>query len=177
MNLIMFLFCFPFQLLVFVSIFCLHYHRIWFSIYWISSLMFRGFPCGSDSKESTYNDEDLGLIPGLGRFSGRGMATHSGFLPGESPWTEEPGGLQSIGSQRVGHNWVTDTFTSFLWCFTLSEFFHKIQSFLHFLKILLNTRIPQILRMLERWCDNHSNLILREPHLSITNTQFNEIYV
>ena len=27
------------------------------------------------------------------------------FLPGESPWTEEPGGLQSMGSQRVGHNW------------------------------------------------------------------------
>ena len=27
------------------------------------------------------------------------------FLPGESPWTEEPGGLQSVGSQRVGHNW------------------------------------------------------------------------
>ena len=26
------------------------------------------------------------------------------FLPGESPWTEEPGGLQSIGLQRVGHN-------------------------------------------------------------------------
>ena len=27
------------------------------------------------------------------------------FLPGESPWTEEPGGLQSMGSQRVGHDW------------------------------------------------------------------------
>ena len=27
------------------------------------------------------------------------------FLPGESPWTEEPGGIQSIGSQRVRHNW------------------------------------------------------------------------
>ena len=26
------------------------------------------------------------------------------FLPGESPWTEEPGGLQSMGLQRVGHN-------------------------------------------------------------------------
>ena len=26
------------------------------------------------------------------------------FLPGEAPWTEEPGGLQSIGSQTVGHN-------------------------------------------------------------------------
>ena len=33
-----------------------------------------------------------------------GMATHSRFLPGESPWTEEPGRLPSIGSQRVGHN-------------------------------------------------------------------------
>jgi len=33
-----------------------------------------------------------------------GMATHSSILPGESPWTEEPGGLQSMGSQRVGHD-------------------------------------------------------------------------
>ena len=33
------------------------------------------------------------------------------FLPGESPWTEEPGGLQSIGSQRVRHKWATNTFT------------------------------------------------------------------
>ena len=31
------------------------------------------------------------------------------FLPGESPRTEEPGGLQSMGSQRVGHNWATNT--------------------------------------------------------------------
>ena len=29
------------------------------------------------------------------------------FLPGESPWTEEPGGLQSVGLQRVGHDWAT----------------------------------------------------------------------
>ena len=36
------------------------------------------------------------------------MATHSVFfLPGESPWAEEPGGLQSMGSQRVGHDLVT----------------------------------------------------------------------
>ena len=34
------------------------------------------------------------------------------FLPGESPWTEEPGGLQSIGLQRVGHNWATKLSTS-----------------------------------------------------------------
>ena len=38
----------------------------------------------------------------------KGMGAHSsGFLPGESPWTEEPGRLQSTGSQRVGHNLVT----------------------------------------------------------------------
>ena len=37
-----------------------------------------------------------------------GMATHSSILGmGESPWTEEPGGLQSIRLQRVGHDWAT----------------------------------------------------------------------
>ena len=34
----------------------------------------------------------------------REMATHSSILPWEIPWTEEPGGLQSMGSQRVGHD-------------------------------------------------------------------------
>ena len=33
-----------------------------------------------------------------------GMATHSGILAWRIPWTEEPGGLQSMGSQRVGHD-------------------------------------------------------------------------
>ena len=33
-----------------------------------------------------------------------GMATHSNILAWRIPWTEESGGLQSIGSQRVGHN-------------------------------------------------------------------------
>ena len=32
------------------------------------------------------------------------MATHSSILTWEAPWTEEPGGLQSTGLQRVGHN-------------------------------------------------------------------------
>ena len=34
-----------------------------------------------------------------------GMATHSSVLTWRIPWTEEPGGLQSMGSQRVGHDW------------------------------------------------------------------------
>ena len=36
------------------------------------------------------------------------------FLPGESPWTKEPGGLQSMGSQRVRHNWATKHSTYYL---------------------------------------------------------------
>ena len=41
----------------------------------------------------------------------KGMATHSSILAWRIPWTEEPGGLQSIGSQRIWHNWATNTFT------------------------------------------------------------------
>ena len=55
-----------------------------------------------------------GLIPGLGRSPGKekgypllsekAMAPHSSTLSWRIPWTEEPGGLQSMGSQRVGHD-------------------------------------------------------------------------
>ena len=37
------------------------------------------------------------------------MATHSSILAWRLPWTEEPGRLQSMGSQRVRHNWVNNT--------------------------------------------------------------------
>ena len=37
----------------------------------------------------------------------KAMAPHSSTLAWKIPWTEEPGGLQSMGSQRVGHDWVT----------------------------------------------------------------------
>ena len=39
-------------------------------------------------------------------------ATHSSIFPWRIPWTEEPGGLQSMGSQRVGHNQATNTLVS-----------------------------------------------------------------
>ena len=39
------------------------------------------------------------------------MATHSSILARRSPWTEEPGGQQSMVLQRVSHNSVTNTFT------------------------------------------------------------------
>ena len=61
-----------------------------------------GFPGGSDGKESAYNEGDLGLI---GKIPWRrAWQPTPVFLPGESPWTEEPGGLQSLGSQRVRYD-------------------------------------------------------------------------
>ena len=61
-----------------------------------------GFPGGSDDKESTGSAGDLSSIPGLGR-STSGEPGNP-LQPGESSWTEKPGGLQFMGSQRVEHN-------------------------------------------------------------------------
>ena len=67
-----------------------------------------GFPGGSVDKESACNAGDLGLIPGLGGSLEKGMATHSSILAWRIPWTEEPGRLQSMGWQRVGHTeWLS----------------------------------------------------------------------
>ena len=41
----------------------------------------------------------------------KGMSTHSSILAWRIPWTEEPGELQSLGLQKVRHDWVTNTFT------------------------------------------------------------------
>ena len=49
-------------------------------------------------------DRDVGSIPGWEDPLEEGMATHSSILAWRTPWTEEPGGLQSTGSQRVGHD-------------------------------------------------------------------------
>ena len=46
---------------------------------------------------------DTGSIPGLGRFPGEGNGNPLQYSCLENPMTEEPGGLQSIGLQRVGH--------------------------------------------------------------------------
>ena len=47
---------------------------------------------------------DVGLIPGSGRSPGGGHGNNSSILAWRIPWTEEPGRLQSIGSERVGHD-------------------------------------------------------------------------
>ena len=64
---------------------------------------FLGFPGGSVGKESACKVRDLCSICGLGRSPGGGHGNPV-FLSAESPWTEEPGRLQSTELQRAGHN-------------------------------------------------------------------------
>ena len=72
----------------------------------------QGFSGGSDGKESTCNEGDLGSITGLGRSSGEGNGYPLQYFAWTILWTEEPGRLHFMGSQRVGHNWATFTFSS-----------------------------------------------------------------
>ena len=59
-----------------------------------------GFPHGSMVKNLPANAGDTGLIPGRGRSTGEGKATHSSILAWEIPWTEESGRLQSVGLKK-----------------------------------------------------------------------------
>ena len=67
----------------------------------------QGFPSGSVVKNPPAKAGEAGdadSVPGLGKSPGGGMATHSGILAWRIQWTEEPGGLQSIGSQRIRYD-------------------------------------------------------------------------
>ena len=63
-----------------------------------------GLPRWLNSKEFTCYAEDAGSIPELKNPLEDGMETHSSILACRIPWTEKPGGIQSIGSQRDGNN-------------------------------------------------------------------------
>ena len=67
-----------------------------------------GFRGGSDSKEPVCNEGEPGSILGLGRSPGEGNGNYSNILAWRIPWIQELGGLQSKGSQRVGHDWATN---------------------------------------------------------------------
>ena len=65
---------------------------------------------------------------------GEWIATHSSILAWEIPWTEEPGGLQSMGPQRVRHDWVTkctkfNIQTQRLFCGFSCVLFHRWKSY------------------------------------------------
>ena len=63
------------------------------------------FPGGSDGKECASRAGDLGFNTWVRKIPWRrAWQPAPVFLAGESPWTEEPGGLQTLGSQRVGRD-------------------------------------------------------------------------
>ena len=64
-----------------------------------------GFPGGSEGREIACNAGVRGSIAGWVDPLEKEMATHSSILAWRIPWTKEPGGLQSVGSQRVGIGW------------------------------------------------------------------------
>ena len=63
-----------------------------------------GFPSGSDNKESSCNEGDLGLIPGLGRFPGRGHGN-----PLQYSCLENPNGQRSLAAYRPWSHKDSDT--------------------------------------------------------------------
>ena len=60
--------------------------------------------CGTSCLQCR-NAGDMGSIPGSGSSPGGGHGSHSNICAWRIPWTEEPGGLQSVESQRVRHDW------------------------------------------------------------------------
>ena len=71
----------------------------WYLYKWASqvALVVKNLPA------SAGDIRDVGSIPGSGS-----MVTHSSIFAWRIPWTEDPGRLQSMGSQRVRHDWVTE---------------------------------------------------------------------
>ena len=68
------------------------------------SIYMWGFSGGSDSKESDCNAEDRVQSLGWEDPLQKGMAIHSSILAWRIPWTEGPGRVQPMGTQRVGHD-------------------------------------------------------------------------
>ena len=62
------------------------------------------FSDSSDGKGSACDTGGLASVPGSGRPLEKGMTTRSSIFAWSIPWTEGPGGVQSMGSQRVKHN-------------------------------------------------------------------------
>ena len=70
-----------------------------------------GFSGGSDGKECAYSAGDMGSVLGWEDLLEEGMATHCSILAWRIPLTQKPGRLQSMESQRVRHDWASNTFT------------------------------------------------------------------
>ena len=86
-----------------------HYYYTWTSLV---AQMVKNLPVMWETRVQSLDEEDP---------LKKGMESHSSILAWKTPWTEETRGLLSMGSHRIGQDWVTNTFT-----FTLSYCFYTI---------------------------------------------------
>ena len=95
------------------------------------------------------------------------MAMHSSTVAWKIPWTEEPGRLQSMGSQRVGHDWVTSLSLSHLY---LDEHIYISEIFLIYTDwIKLYFSLPFLYNMLEEFfhLKEHVSVIISKDYCSV----------
>ena len=90
---------------------------------------YKGFPGESSGKESACSTGDLALIPWSGRSPGEGNGYPLQYCCLENPMNRGASGRQSMGSQRVVHNWATNTYT-LIRCYKFYLYCHP-----HFIKI------------------------------------------
>ena len=89
-------------------------HNRWKEFWGSIHVLYRGFPGGSEVKASAWNAGDLGSTPESGRSPGEGNGNTLQYSCLENPMGEEPGGLQPMGSQRVGHDGATSLTHSYM---------------------------------------------------------------
>ena len=98
------------------------------------------------------------------------MAPHSSILAWKIPWTEEPGRLQSMGSQRVGRDWVTNTFTfpfgnhEFVYCLWI--YFCLVNMFIYIIIFRLHIQVISYDICLSVWLASLSMIISRPIHVA-----------
>ena len=98
-------------LLIFLEIPKIAFNSQHFFYFFIMFFDLWDFPGGSKDKESSCNAGDQGWSLGQKDPLKKGMAKHSSILAWRIPRTAEPGRLQSMGSQRALHDWITNIFT------------------------------------------------------------------
>ena len=84
---------------------------------------------------------DVGWITESGRSLGRAHGNHSSILARRIPWTEEPGRLHSVGSQRVGHYWSDLTYThTYTYCPNSTGSIKILQHYTYFPFFFINSK-------------------------------------
>ena len=146
---------------------------------WLIHVYIRGFPGGTRGKESSCQcrRHKETWVWSLGRedLLEKEVTTHSSIPAWRIPWTEEPGGLQFMGSQRVGHDW-SDWVSKYIHsdpiyfnCYTELHYRNKLQSIFFFFYNLFSMLLSKSI-----WI--RSNNDAANLHIPVLFCTFGRIY-